>query len=137
MSEQNKALVRRFIEEVQNRHKVDAMDELFKADRRDHSGMVEEVGPEAEKQFFRMMFSAFPNANFTVQDMLAEGDKVVTRKTFQATHTGDFMGIAATGKQVSMKIIDIVHVADGKITDHWPIADMLGLMQQIGAAPSQ
>ena len=137
MSEQNKAIIRRFIKEVQNQHKVDAIDEFFSADCKDHSRMVQEAGPEAHKQFFSMMFNAFPDASFTVHDMLAEGDRVVTRKTFQATYQGDFMGIPATGKQVSMQIFDMMRVADGKITDHWAVADMLGLMQQMGVVPSE
>jgi predicted ester cyclase len=66
---------------------------------------------------------------------MAEGDKVATRKTLQGTHQGEFMGIPPTGQQVSMGLIDIVRLADGRVVEHWSMADSLGMMQQLGIVP--
>ena len=134
--QENKALVRRFVEEVQNQHNLDALDALFSPDFVDHSGMTNPPNREGTKGFFTMMFAAFPDMRFTIRQQLAEGDKVMTHKTFQGTHQGPFMGIPATGKQVAFDVIDILTVADGKITEHWTVGDMLSLMQQLGAVPT-
>ena len=67
-----------------------------------------------------------------IEDMIAEGDRVVTRKTFRGTHSGELMGIPPTGKQVTIKLIDIVHLADGLVVESWNTADDLGMLQQIG-----
>ena len=67
--------------------------------------------------------------------MVAEGDKVATRKTFHGTHQGEFMGIPPTGQQVSIGLIDIVRIVDGKVVEHWSIGDNLGMMQQLGVIP--
>jgi predicted ester cyclase len=66
---------------------------------------------------------------------MAEGDKVATRKTFHGTHQGEFMGILPTGQQVSMGLIDIVRIADGRVVEHWSMGDNLGMMQQLGIVP--
>jgi steroid delta-isomerase-like uncharacterized protein len=79
-----------------------------------------------------MFRQAFPDSYFTVEDMVAEGDKVATRKTFHGTHQGEFMGIPPTGQQVSVGLIDIVRIADGKVVEHWSMGDNLGMMQQLG-----
>ena len=73
---------------------------------------------------------------FLVHDQVAEGDKVVTRKTFNGTHKGDFMGIPATNKRVEFGIIDIMRVSNGRIAEHWAVADLMSMMQQIGVIPS-
>ena len=138
MSEQNKAVIRRFVEEVQSRHNLDAVDDLFSPDCKDHSGALPPGipnNPAGFKQFFGMLNTAFPDIQATIHGQVAEGDKVVTRKTFTGTHLGDFMGIPATGKPVAFGVIDIMRVVDGKITDHWGIADQMGLMQQLGVVP--
>jgi predicted ester cyclase len=79
-----------------------------------------------------MFRSAFPDSYFTVEDMMAEGDKVATRKTFHGSHQGEFMGIPPTGRQVSMGLIDIVRISDERVVEHWSMGDNLGLMQQLG-----
>ena len=139
MSEQNKALVRRFVEAVQNAHDLGPLEELFSPQYVDHSGMLSpelSVGLEGVKQFFTGMFAAFPDAHVLVHDQVAEGDKVVTRKTFNGTHKGDFMGIPATNKRVEFGIIDIMRVSNGRIAEHWAVADLMSMMQQIGVIPS-
>ena len=83
-----------------------------------------------------MFRGAFPDSYFTVEDMLAEGDKVVTRKTFSGTHQGDWMGVPASGRKVSFGAIDIVRMDGDQVVEHWAQFDMLTLAQQIGALPS-
>jgi len=135
-AEENKAIIRRFVEEVQNRHNIGALEELFSPDFTDHSG-ISNLPPNLDgaKQFFTMFFTAFPDIQVTIHDQVAEGDKVVTRKTFHGTHRGEFMGIPPTDKSIALNVIDIFRIEGGKITDHWAIADMLSMMQQLGVAP--
>jgi predicted ester cyclase len=83
-----------------------------------------------------MYFTAFPDLHFTVEVMIAEGDKVVARLTVSATHKGDFMGIPATGKHATISVTDINHVANGQSVEHWSDMDTLGLMQQLGVIPA-
>ncbi len=133
--EENKAIVLRFVDEVQCQHNLAALDELVSADFVDHSDLSNLRGPEGARQFFTMMFSAFPDMRFNVRQQIAEGDKVLTYKTFHGTHQGPFMGIPATGREVSIDGMDILTVTGGKITEHWTVSDMLGMLQQLGVVP--
>lgn len=133
--EEKKAVVRRFVERVQNQHDLDALDELLSPDFVDHSGMSSPPSREGTRAFFTMMFAAFPDMQFEIRQQLAEGDRVMTYKTFHGTHQGPFMGIPATGKEVTFDNIDTMTVIDGKITEHWTVGDMLRLMQQLGVVP--
>jgi steroid delta-isomerase-like uncharacterized protein len=133
--EENKAIVLRFVDEVQCQHYLATVDELFSADFVNHSGPPDLRGPQSVREFFTMMFAAFPDMHFTVRQQIAEGDKVLTHKTFHGTHRGPFMGIPATGKEVSIDVMDILTVRDGKIREHWTVSDMLGMLQQLGVAP--
>ncbi len=133
--QENKKLVRRFVEEVQNQHNLAALDELYDPEMIDHSGMTDPPNTEGTRAFFTMMFAAFPDMHFTIRQQLAEGDKVMTFKTFHGTHLGPFLGIPATGNKVSFDNIDILTVRGGKITEHWAVGDMLSLMQQLSAVP--
>ncbi len=133
MTADNKALNRRFVEEVINQGNIEAIDELIDPGVVDHAvppGFP--TGREGAKQFFAMMRSAFPDLHLTIEDMIAEGDKVVMRSTWSGTHQGEFMGISATGRRVTVSAIDISRVADGRIVEHWEQSDALGLMQQLG-----
>lgn len=134
--EENKAVIRRFVEEVQTQHNVDRMDQLFGPDFYDHGSLSTTHTLEEAKQFFTMVFSAFPDIRAHIHDQVAEGDKVVTRKTFHGTHKGEFMGIPPTGKEVAFDVIDIFRIADGRIAEHWFVGDMMTLMQQLGAVPT-
>jgi predicted ester cyclase len=133
-AEQNKALIRRMVEELQSGHNLDVVDELFAADFVDHS-VPPGLPPDRAgvKMQFAMFFNAFPDLHVVIRDQVAEGDRVVTRKTFHGTHQGDLMGIPPTSRAVAFDVIDILCVQDGKITDHWNVVDQLGLMHQIGA----
>ena len=137
MSEENKALVRRFYEEVMNRGNMAVVDELSAPNIVDHNPMPgQAAGPEGFKQFVGMFRSAFPDLNVTADDVIAEGDKVVARTTMRGTHRGEFMGIAPTNKQVTVSGMDMVRIANGKAVEVWHIDDALGMMQQLGAIPS-
>ncbi len=137
-TEENKAVVRRFVEEVQGHHKLELVDQLFDPSYNDHaSGPGIVPGIEGFKQFFGMMLRAFPDLHATIHDQVAEGDKVVTRKTFEGTHKGDYMGVPPSGKQVEIGVIDIFRVVNGRIVEHWMQQDRLGFMQQLGIIPPQ
>ena len=92
-------------------------------------------GREGVKQFFGMMSEAFDGFRFDVEDIVVEGDKGAARVTMKGTHSGEYMGVPATGKQVSVSAIDIFRLADGKIVEHWGVTDAMALMQQLGAIP--
>ena len=137
MSEENKTLVRRFVDEVQSAGNIDLIDELCSPEFVNHSappGMPADC--EGIKIVTAMFRQAFPDSYFTVEDMIAEGDKVATRKTFHGTHEGEFMGIPPSGRSVSMGLIDIVRISEGRVVEHWSMGDSLGMMQQLGVIPS-
>jgi steroid delta-isomerase-like uncharacterized protein len=134
--EENKALVRRFVDEVQSAGNIDAIDDLCSPEFVNHSapsGMP--PNREGVKQVTAMFRQAFPDSYFTVEDMIAEGDKVATHKTFHGTHEGEFMGMPPTGRRVSMELIDIVRISEGRVVEHWSMGDNLGMMQQLGVIP--
>jgi len=134
VSEENKALVRRAFDAVA-KGDLAVTDESTAPDfvRRDLTSAFQEIrGVQAVKQFIVALRSAFPDLQLTVEDMIAEGDKVVVRFTARGTHKGEFLGIPPTGKQVAWAGINIYRVASGKITETWQLSDGLGLMQQLG-----
>ena len=135
-TEKNKALVRRFVDEVQSQHNLDVLDELFSPNFVDRSGMTNPPNLDGTKQLHAMLFAGFPDLKASSHDQVAEGDKVVTRKQFQGTHQGDYMGIPPTGKEISFEVIEVLRLEDGKIADHWSIGDNLGMLQQLGVIPA-
>jgi steroid delta-isomerase-like uncharacterized protein len=90
---------------------------------------------EGGKIFLQAFAAAYPDAHYTVDDMIAEGDQVVTKKTLSGTNQGDFAGIPATGKHVTLQFVDIMRVRDGRIVEHWLCMDQLSWMQQLGVIP--
>jgi len=137
-TEQNKALFRRLMEEVFDRGNISLIDELFAPDFVEHEELPPGIaaGSEGVKQLSTMFRSAFPDFKATIDDIIAEGDKVVVRGTWSGTHKGEFMGIAPTGKRVSFGVIDIVRIEGGKFVEHWGQMDNMGLMQQLGLIPA-
>jgi steroid delta-isomerase-like uncharacterized protein len=134
--EQNKQIVRRFVDEYQTGASESAFEELLDQAILDHSrppGIA--PGAEGVRQQFDGFRAAFPDFRATILDQVAEGDKVVTRKVFHGTHKGDLWGIPATGREVEILVIDIVRIRDGKIAEHWNVVDELGLMRQLGVLP--
>ena len=137
-AEVNKAVVRRFYEEVFNQKNLDALDELCTADCIDHNPMPEQgPGLEGVKHVFKLFCTAFSDLQIQVEDMIAEGDKVVASMTGRGTHTGDLMGIAPTGKEITITGIDIFRITNGKVVERWGNSDDLGMMQQLGVIPPQ
>lgn len=131
--EKNKAIVRHCFEEVEKGNWA-MFDELLTRDYVYHEPGRSFTRDES-KQFMQSVRVAFSDRHFTIEEMIAEGDKVVTRYTSSATHTGEFMGIPATGKKVVVTGIIISRIAQGKIAEDWEQMDTLGFMVQLGAIP--
>jgi steroid delta-isomerase-like uncharacterized protein len=138
-AEQNKALVRRKVEETFNRGDVSHFDEFMTPDFVEREVLPPGTPPgrEGVKQLTMMLRSAFPDFKATIEDIVAEGDKVVIRQTWTGTQTGEFMGIPPTGKRVSFGVIDILRMAGGKCAEHWGQMDNMSLMQQLGVIPAE
>jgi steroid delta-isomerase-like uncharacterized protein len=135
-TEENKAKQRRVWEEIINKGNLAVADELFATNYIYHGPVgMEFKGPEGLKQLISMFRNAFPDIHVTVEDMIAEGDKVVCRITGRGTHKGEMMGIPPTGKQTEVTGIIITRWAGGKEVETWEILDMLHMMQQIGVVP--
>ena len=135
MTEEKKAFVRRFAEFI-NKDVLAPIDEFFATTYVYHNPAMPEVKDLAGvKHFNAMAYSAFPDIQFTIEDMVAEGDKVVYRYSARATHKGAFMGIAGTGKRVTVEGVVISRIVGGKFHEDWENMDMLGLMQQLGVVP--
>jgi predicted ester cyclase len=135
--EENKAIVLRYHEELFNKGNLAAADEIFDPNYLhytfDKMGLPR--GPEGFKQYASMMRTAFPDAQITIEDQIAEGDKEVHRIIMRGTHKGDFMDIAPTNKQVELTVIAIDRISGGKVVESWAEIDMLGMMQQLGVIP--
>jgi len=136
-TEANKTSVRRFYDEVFNKKNRAAIDEFIDPNQVDHAAPPGTPGGLAgAKQTIGMYLTAFPDLHFTVEDMIAEGDKLVARLTVRGTQQGAFMGIPPTGKHVTVSAIDISRMAGGKSVEHWIEMDTLGMMQQLGVIPA-
>ncbi len=132
MSEDNKALAQRSWEIVSQRN-PDLLEEVYAADIVWHEPDQDVEGLEEAKQFYSMYLSAFPDFTATVEDVIAEGDKAVTRWTIRGTHQGEIEEFGpATGKQVEIKGITIHRIEDGKIVEEWERYDNLSVMRQLG-----
>ena len=135
--EENKAVVRRFVEEVFNQGNLAAVDQFLAAEYRDANALPgQEPGREGAKRAFSLYQEVFPDLRYTIEEMIAEGDTVVTRVTFRGTHRGAFLGIPPTNRQVSVPAVHITRVVEGTIREHWSLMDDLGLMQQLGVVPA-
>ncbi|GAC1392988.1 MAG: ester cyclase [Ktedonobacteraceae bacterium] len=134
-TEENKGLIHRAYEEGFNQRNMAVLDEVDVQDFVTHNASTTMQGLEAFKQFLSMYLTAFPDGRFTVEDMIAEGDRVVVRHTFRGTHKDDLMGIAPTGKLITTTGITITRFANGKGVELWGNSDDLGLLQQLGVIP--
>jgi steroid delta-isomerase-like uncharacterized protein len=133
-AEANKALVRRVYEEGLNQGNLAILDELLADDLADHSLFPgQATGRESFTRRFTLVRTAFPDVTMTVEDAMAEGDKVICRWTLRGTHTGPFASLPATGRSVQISGINITRIAGGRIEEHWASFDHLGLLQQLGA----
>jgi steroid delta-isomerase-like uncharacterized protein len=137
MSEENKALMRRELEEVWNKHNPDAIDEIYAPDFVHHNAPPGTPNDLAgHKALVAMYLGAFPDLKTTIDILVAEGDIVVERSTGTGTHTGELMGIPATGKRMTVTTIAIARIAGGKIAELWSEVDAMGMMQQLGVIPA-
>lgn len=132
-------LIRRAVDEVWNQGDLTAVDRFVASDFIRHSLTIDDPpvdGREGVKQFYRMLRAAFPDMHFTIDDLIAEGDRVVLRWSATGTHQGPFEGYAPTGKELRVTGIDINRVANGKLVECWTAVDDLGMTQQLGGIPS-
>lgn len=130
----NKAVVRRVLDDVQRDGDFDAFESLFAADYTDHTpfpGFARDRG--GTRLIYQTFRAAFPGFAATVHRQIAEDDLVTSHKTYGGVHRGDFMGIPPTGRAIRFEVIDIMRVRNGQITDHWGVADVAGLLRQLGA----
>ena len=126
--EENKAIVRRFVEAYNNQN-LELFDDLLAPDYVDHTS---KVGREGLKQLMTMAFNAFPDLHETIEDIIAEGDKVWVRITFTGTNTGDWLGFAPTGKKVTSKNVDTYRIVNGKLAEYWNVTDASDFNKQLG-----
>ena len=139
LTERNKEIVRRFVTEVWNEGKLDVADEVLASDYIEHpstpddSKKEEPEGPGSMKRFVMMFRNAFPDIIFTIEHMVAEGDKVAIHLVGRGTHHGDLHGLTATGKRVTIGGAAIHRIQDGKIAETYQVVDRLSLREQLGA----
>lgn len=131
----NKTIVRRIFEEGFNQNKPQVWDELIAPNYVNHDLPAPVPGPEGFKMIAGMFLAAFPDLHTTIEDVVADGDRVATRGTFTGTHQGEFNGIPPTGKSVKVSYIDIWRLENGKAVENWVQIDMVGLLQQLGVMP--
>jgi predicted ester cyclase len=141
--ERNKALVRRVVDELWNAKRLDVADEIFAKDCIPHSlqhsadQLGDRRGPKHIKLIITAWYAAFPDWHITVTDLVAEGDRVVLITSGRGTHKGRLMGLAPTGKRVTLTGVRVFRIAAGKIVEYWALWDWQGLWQQLGARPPQ
>ena len=134
-TEENKAVIRRWMEGV-NKHDPSIVDELLADDYIFHGPGGQDIkGSESFKQGLIAYLSVFPDVHFTIDDMVAEGDKVAVRITYTATHKGEYLGIATTGKRITMTEAIFYRLAGGRIVEAFPYSDSLAMFQQLGVSP--
>ena len=137
-TDENKAIFRRYVEEVGNEGNMEVTDEIFGSYLAHQSdGSVLERGPEDVKKFMSEFREAFPDFHTTIEDQIAEGDRVVTRWRMNGTHRGEFRDIAPTAAELEVTGIGIFRFSEGKVVESWDNFDQLGMMQQLGVLSRQ
>ena len=135
--EANKEVVRSFFDTLWNEKRLDRIHELAARDYIDGNPMPGQApGLEGAKQKWAMYFVGIPDLTARIEDLVAEGDKVVVRFTAEGTHEGTLLGVPPTGKRLRVSGISIYRLAEGKIVEHWEEGDRLGLLQQLGVIPT-
>lgn len=134
--EEIKALDRRYVDEVLNGGKLDAIDEICSEDYVGHVAGQPDMNREGDKQLVGMLRSAFPDLRFTLLHQLCDGDLAVHHGVGRGTHKGELMGIPPTGRQVEITGINVNRFDGGKLVESWGVLDMLSLMQQLGVVPA-
>jgi steroid delta-isomerase-like uncharacterized protein len=138
MTASNLAVVRRLYEEVWNHRMIEVVDELISPSHALYGPRVSgsAMGPEAYKRQVRLWLAGFPDLQFTVEDTIGELEKLVVAWIITGTHQGEFMGVPATSKKISVDGVTIHHIANGKIMDSHGSWDALGILQQMGVVPT-
>lgn len=134
VTEANIATFRRAIDEGWNQGNLEVVDELFAPDFVEHQPGIA-PGREGVKGSIRALRAAFPDLHLAVEDAAAADDRVWLRLLGTGTHDGPFMGLPATGRRIDITVIDVVRVADGRLVEHWGVADRMSVAQQIGLVP--
>jgi steroid delta-isomerase-like uncharacterized protein len=127
--EENKAIVRRFIE-AYNRQEFDLLDDFVAPDYIDNTNQIQ--GLESLKELMKLAIKAFPDWHETIEDIIAEGDKVWVHLTYTATHTGEWMGLPPTGNSITTKAVDIYRLDNGKLREYWNVTDNMHLFKPLG-----
>ena len=134
-AEENKAVVLRYVEEVWNRHDLDAIDDIVWPEYINHAATTDEYRTGGARRIWEWLLSVFPDHRFEVEDAATDGQTVALRGTMSATHEGELMGIEPTGKRVRAQQSHWFRVVDGKVAEHWAVRDDLGTLQQLGVLP--
>jgi steroid delta-isomerase-like uncharacterized protein len=133
----NRALIRRYYEELWNRWDLAVADEIIAEDLTFRGSLAVRVRSRAGfKQYVAMVRGAFPDFHNTIEDLVAEGDRVAVRLSYRGTHRGDLFGMAPTGKKISYAGAALFRIVGGKIVDGWVLGDTLRLLRQLGALPA-
>ncbi len=137
MPEHNKAIVRRLFTELWNNGNLSVADEVFAPNYAHYDPSTPDFGrgPDSEKKRAALYRTAFPDLHLTIEDVIAEGETVMTRWSCRGTHKGDLNGIAPTGKHITITGLTVARVSNGKIVEGYVNWDALGLMQQLGVVP--
>ena len=136
LSDAAKAVVRRNTEEVQGGGNFEVFEELFADDFMDHTPQPNCTPDKAgARGLYRALRTAFPDFHADIHWQAADGELVTTFKTYHGTHRGDFLGLAPTGRSIHFETVDVMRVHEGKITEHWGVANLFSLLQQLGAWP--
>ena len=134
VSEAAKAVVRRNTEEVQSKRNFELFEELFADDFLDHTPQPGRTPDKAgARELYHVLREAFPDFHAEIHWQAADGDLVTTYKTYHGTHQGLFFGIAPTGREIHFETVDAMRVRNGQIVEHWGVANLLSLLQQLGA----
>ena len=131
--EENKAIMRRYYEAA-NKHNVDLVVEFVAPDFVDYSNKIE--GQESLREFGNILEKGFPDLHWTIEDIVAEGDKVWVRTTMTGTHKGEYRGVPPTGEKVTIKAVDIWRIVNGKIVEAWAVDDLLDFYKKLGIRAS-
>ena len=132
------AVVRRNTEEVQGKGNYEVFEELFAKDFVDHTPQPGGFSADRDgaRNLYKALRTAFPDFHAEIHWQISDGDRVTTFKTYHGTHLGEFWGIAPTGKKIQFETVDVMRVRNGKISDHWGVANLFSLAQQLGLIPA-
>lgn len=139
--EQAKQIIKRFVDELWNARRLDVADQIFSEDCVTHqlrSGVLAEPvhrGPQAMKEHVSGWLMSFPDLRFNIEQMIVDGDRVVSQLVMEGTHQGAWMGILPTGKRLQIRMITIHRIANSKIAEDWVLVESLGFFQQLGMLP--